>query len=68
MATWLWLNIPLSAVFFLATAGIPLWLVLTRPDWSGGKKRPQRQQSAATQAETRRPQKARSRRRLQLTH
>jgi hypothetical protein len=42
MATWLWLNIPLSAVFFLATAGIPVWLVLTRPDWSGGKKRPQR--------------------------
>ena len=31
---WLWLNIPLMAVFFLAFAGIPLWLVLRRPDFS----------------------------------
>ena len=30
---WLWLNIPLMAVFFLAVAGIPLWLVLRRPDF-----------------------------------
>jgi hypothetical protein len=29
---WLWLNVPLMAVFFLAVAGIPLWLVLRRPD------------------------------------
>lgn len=31
---WLWLNVPLMAVFFLAVAGIPLWLVLRRPDFS----------------------------------
>lgn len=30
---WLWLNIPLMAVFFLAVAGIPLWLVLRRSDF-----------------------------------
>jgi hypothetical protein len=31
---WLWLNIPLMAVFFLAVAGIPLWLVLQRADFA----------------------------------
>jgi hypothetical protein len=31
MASWFWLNVPLMAVFFLATAGIPLWLVLRLP-------------------------------------
>jgi hypothetical protein len=31
---WLWLNIPLMAVFFLAVAAIPLWLVLRRPDFA----------------------------------
>jgi hypothetical protein len=30
--SWFWLNIPLAAVFFLATAGIPMWLVLRHPD------------------------------------
>jgi len=30
--SWFWLNIPLGAVFFLATAGIPLWMVLRHPD------------------------------------
>ena len=30
---WLWLNIPLMAVFSVAVAGIPLWLVLRRPDF-----------------------------------
>jgi hypothetical protein len=29
---WLWLNIPLMAVFFLAITGIPLWLVFKHPD------------------------------------
>jgi len=29
---WLWLNIPLMAVFFLAMTGIPLWLVFKHPD------------------------------------
>lgn len=31
---WLWLNISLMAAFFLAVAGIPLWLVLRRPDFA----------------------------------
>jgi len=30
--SWVWLNIPLMAVFFLAIAGIPLWLVFRHPD------------------------------------
>jgi hypothetical protein len=34
LVNWLWLNIPLMAVFFLAVAGIPLWLVLRRPDFA----------------------------------
>lgn len=29
---WLWINIPLMAVFFLAITGIPLWLVVRHPD------------------------------------
>ena len=29
---WFWLNIPLAAAFFAAWAGIPLWLVIKRPD------------------------------------
>jgi hypothetical protein len=29
---WLWLNIPLMAVFFLAMTGIPLWLTFKYPD------------------------------------
>ncbi len=24
--SWFWLNVPLMSVFFLATAGIPLWM------------------------------------------
>jgi hypothetical protein len=31
--SWLWLNISLMAAFFIAAAGIPLWLVLRRPDF-----------------------------------
>jgi hypothetical protein len=30
MGTWFWQNIPLMLVFFSCTAGIPLWLTLTR--------------------------------------
>ena len=30
--SWLWLNIPLASVFFLATTMIPLWLVIKHPD------------------------------------
>jgi hypothetical protein len=29
---WLWINVPLMAVFFLAMTGIPLWLVFRHPD------------------------------------
>jgi hypothetical protein len=29
--SWFWLNMPLAAAFFLATAGIPLWMVLRHP-------------------------------------
>jgi hypothetical protein len=29
---WFWLNIPLMVVFFLAIAGIPLWMTFRRPD------------------------------------
>jgi hypothetical protein len=32
MPLWFWLNIPACALIFLAVAGIPLWMVLTRPD------------------------------------
>jgi len=31
-ATWLWLNIVICAVLFLAFVGVPLWLVTRRPD------------------------------------
>ena len=30
---WLWLNIALGVVFFLAIAGIPLWVVIRHPDY-----------------------------------
>jgi hypothetical protein len=30
--SWFWLNVPLMSVFFLATAGIPMWMVLRHPD------------------------------------
>jgi len=30
--SWFWISVPLAAVFFLATAGIPMWLVLRRPE------------------------------------
>ena len=30
--SWMWLNLPLGALIFLAVAGIPLWMVLKRPD------------------------------------
>jgi hypothetical protein len=29
---WLWLNIPLMAVFSIVIAGIPMWMVLRRPE------------------------------------
>ena len=32
MMTWLWVNLAAAVPFVLAVAGIPLWLVITRPD------------------------------------
>lgn len=32
MSTWLWVNLALGAPFVLAVVGVPLWLVVTRPD------------------------------------
>jgi hypothetical protein len=29
---WIWLNMPLGALIFLAVAGIPLWMVIRHPD------------------------------------
>jgi hypothetical protein len=29
---WFWLNIPFAAVIFAVVTGIPLWLVIKRPD------------------------------------
>ena len=31
-ADWLWLNVPLMAVFFLAMTRVPRWLVFRHPD------------------------------------
>jgi len=33
--TWFWLNLPVGAVFFLAPAGIRLWMVIRRRDLAG---------------------------------
>ena len=30
--TWLWIDIPLCALLFLAVCGIPLWMVIKHPD------------------------------------
>jgi hypothetical protein len=30
--SWFWMNIPLAAIIFSATAGIPLWMVIKYPD------------------------------------
>jgi hypothetical protein len=35
MSDILWMNIPLMALVFALWVGIPLWLVLRRPDWHG---------------------------------
>ncbi len=30
--SWLWINLPLAAVFFVAMTAIPLWLTFRRTD------------------------------------
>lgn len=35
MSTALWMNIPLMVLAFGLMVGIPLWMVLRRPDWHG---------------------------------
>jgi hypothetical protein len=32
MSAWLWVNLSLGALFVMAIVGIPLWMVLKRPD------------------------------------
>jgi len=34
--SWVWLNLPLGGVIFLAMTGIPLWMVIKRPDRGPG--------------------------------
>ena len=68
MASWFWLNVPLMAVFFLATAGIPLCLVLKRPDRAPGDQ--QASAAARVHAPTKEPEhseKMHAERELQLT-
>jgi hypothetical protein len=35
MSEVMWMNIPLMVLAFALAVGIPLWLVLRRPDWHG---------------------------------
>jgi len=30
--TWLWIDIPLCVLFFLAVSGIPMWMAFKHPD------------------------------------
>jgi hypothetical protein len=32
MPAWMWLNVVLGALFVLAIVGVPLWMVIARPD------------------------------------
>ena len=68
MASWFWLNIPLMAVFFLATAGIPLWLVLKRPDRAPAVQQPSAAAKVHAAAEEPAHSQMRPGRELQLTH
>jgi hypothetical protein len=45
MTALVWVNFPLCALVFLAIAGIPLWLVLTRAEWGPGHASPDEQVS-----------------------
>jgi hypothetical protein len=36
--SWFWMNIPLAAIIFSATAGIPLWMVIKYPDGATGRR------------------------------
>jgi hypothetical protein len=49
--SWFWLNIPVGALFFLATAGIPVYMVLKYPD----ERRPQRAAHASDATPQSRP-------------
>lgn len=59
MSLWLWLNLAIGALFVLAIVGVPLWLVVARPDtlpsaaelpsWRSARERHARQ-AAARQA------------------
>jgi hypothetical protein len=47
---WLWLNIPLMAVFFVAVTGIPLWLTFKHPDRRPAQSAPAQARAAQGQA------------------
>jgi hypothetical protein len=40
MSTALWMNIPLMLLAFALCVGVPLWMVLRRPDWRGKQETP----------------------------
>jgi hypothetical protein len=67
MSTWLWVNIPLCAIFFGATAGIPLWMVLKRPDTGDARPAHAAEPRRATQPRPTDPRSPR-RREVQPTH
>ena len=50
---WLWINLALGAFFVLAIVGIPLWIVIARPDTgppAGPRPAPARRQASARPA------------------
>ncbi|MGE5291504.1 MAG: hypothetical protein ACM3ML_30730 [Micromonosporaceae bacterium] len=46
MSHWMWLNIPLCAIAFIATVGIPMWVLFNDPGHKksspGGRRPPGR--------------------------
>jgi hypothetical protein len=40
MSTALWMNIPLMLLAFALWVGVPLWMVLRRPEWRGKQETP----------------------------
>ncbi len=40
MSTALWMNIPLMLLAFAVWVGVPLWMVLRRPEWRGKQETP----------------------------
>ncbi|MEP7023367.1 MAG: hypothetical protein ABJB47_06040 [Actinomycetota bacterium] len=55
--SWFWLNIPLAAIIFSATAGIPLWMVIKYPDGAAGRRGRRAQGALITVPVSDRPQR-----------